>query len=522
MNSRPFLNFSSIKALTSVFILLILFFSSVGVNVALAALIFVNKTTANGLGDNFIRQVYIDGNNVYAGGWGGLSISANGGNTFVNKSFVDGLGADDVYAVFADGNMVYAGTAGGLSISKDGGKSFNNKTTYDGLGSNSVFGVYVVGNTIYAATAVVDTDPGGLSISTNGGTSFINKTTADGLGSNDVGDVYVDGEKIYLATFGGVSISTDGGITFVNKTTANGLGSNYVTSVFADGNKLYAATLDGLSISTNGGASFVNKTVAKGLGSNWVNDVYVSGNTIYVATDGGLSISTDGGSNFTNKTTTNGLGDNTVMGVYLYNGTIYVATANGLSLGKNTITVRSYYAQDGWILESSENSNRGGKLNVDETIFILGDNGQDKQYRSILHFDTSNLPNNAVVTKATLKIRMQKLAGSNPFTVLGNLQVDISKPYFGTSALLEIGDFQATADKAAIATFRDIPINNWYIGVLNPVGRSYINVMGTTQFRLRFAIDDNDDNTLDYLSFYSGEYDVINLRPTLIVEYYTP
>ena len=78
---------------------------------------------------------------------------------FTNKTTANGLGSDYVYAVYASGSSVYAATGGGLSISTDGGVTFNNKTTSNGLGSNTVGGVYASGSSVYAATV------GGLSIS---------------------------------------------------------------------------------------------------------------------------------------------------------------------------------------------------------------------------------------------------------------------------------------------------------------------------------------------------------------------
>ncbi len=45
---------------------------------ALAApLTFINKTTANGLGDNILLDVYASGSNIYAATFGGLSIASD-------------------------------------------------------------------------------------------------------------------------------------------------------------------------------------------------------------------------------------------------------------------------------------------------------------------------------------------------------------------------------------------------------------------------------------------------------------
>lgn len=187
-----------------------------------------------------------------------------------------------------------------------------------------------------------------------------------------------------------------------------------------------------------------------------------------------------------------------------------------------TSTFRSTGTYDGWILESTENSTAGGTLDKTAITFRLGDNAQDKQFRAILHFNTSNLPDTATITKVTLKIKQQGLAGTNPFGIFGGLRVDVQKPFFGTTTELVANDFQAAAGKSAVATFGTTPVSNWYSAVLNAAGRTYINRAGITQFRLRFVTGDNDNNTADFMSFFSGNTTTAGDRPTLIIQYYVP
>jgi hypothetical protein len=177
---------------------------------------------------------------------------------------------------------------------------------------------------------------------------------------------------------------------------------------------------------------------------------------------------------------------------------------------------------DGWILESGENTNAGGTLNATATTFNLGDAVGNRQYRSILSFNTISLPDNAVITKVTLRIRKQLVVGSDPFTLLSVLRVDIRMPYFGTSAALLVGDFQAAVSRANVGTFSAVPVSNWYSAVLLSTAYPFINLTGTTQFRLRFLTDDNNNNAADYMKFFSGNYATATVRPTLIVEYYVP
>jgi hypothetical protein len=187
-----------------------------------------------------------------------------------------------------------------------------------------------------------------------------------------------------------------------------------------------------------------------------------------------------------------------------------------------TKSYRSAGSQDGWVLESSETSNVGGAMNSADTVFYLGDDAKNRQYRAILSFNTSGLPDDAVITKVTLKIKKQGLAGSNPFSTHQGLLVDIKKPYFGTGLALAANDFQATANKSAVGTFGTVPSSGWYSVTLLNKAYPYINKTGTTQLRLRFKLDDDNDNTANYMKFYSGNYGTATDRPLLVIEYYVP
>jgi hypothetical protein len=188
-----------------------------------------------------------------------------------------------------------------------------------------------------------------------------------------------------------------------------------------------------------------------------------------------------------------------------------------------SMTFRSVGSADGWILESTETSARGGTLNSIATTFNLGDDALDRQYRTILHFNTAALPENAEIVKVTLSIKKQSLVGNNnPFITHGGLKVDIRKLFFGSTTGLVTTDFQATASKLGVGTFSAAPDLNWYSANILSTGFTYINKAGTTQFRMRFFKDDNDDRSADYMKFFSGNYATVSIRPTLIVEYRIP
>ncbi|MEW5828996.1 MAG: choice-of-anchor Q domain-containing protein [Chloroflexota bacterium] len=204
--------------------------------------------------------------------------------------------------------------------------------------------------------------------------------------------------------------------------------------------------------------------------------------------------------------------------------------ASGYTGGETYTITKSYKAilkstgsQDGWTLESGEKTNKGGLINAATTTLRLGDNAQKKQYRSILSFSTKGLPDKAVITKVTLKVRRQGASGGgNPVNLFQGFMVDIKKGLFGTSAL-QAADFQAQADKS-VGPFTPALVNGWYTLNLTSA-KAYVNKLATsgglTQIRLRFKLDDNNDAVANILSLYSGNAAAAS-RPQLIIEYYVP
>jgi hypothetical protein len=192
-----------------------------------------------------------------------------------------------------------------------------------------------------------------------------------------------------------------------------------------------------------------------------------------------------------------------------------------------TEKLRSNGRNDGWILESNETSNAGGTKNSGADTFRVGDDGNDRQYRSILHFPMHHIPDNAVITRAILMVKAQGSAGTNPFTSHGNILVDICYGPYGSwgpfqISALQASDFQAPAGLNSAAIIQDNAVGGWYWAILPPNAFAYLNKTGITQLRLAFQLDDNDDLGADYLAFFSGDAEDQALRPHLVVEYYVP
>ncbi|MBC7879642.1 MAG: PD40 domain-containing protein [Anaerolineales bacterium] len=204
-----------------------------------------------------------------------------------------------------------------------------------------------------------------------------------------------------------------------------------------------------------------------------------------------------------------------------------VYTINKVVITPVSVDFRSTGASDGWILESSENSNIGGEKNSAAPVFKLGDDAKDRQFRSVLHFPTYYLPDNAVVTQVILMIKKQDVVGTDPFTTHQNISVDIRKGYFSNFSFLSFGslqltDFQAPADVYSVGTIQNNPVSGWYWTTLDSRAFANINLTDITQLRLAFQLDDNDDLGEDHIRFFSGNYPEQRDRPHLLIEYYVP
>jgi len=194
----------------------------------------------------------------------------------------------------------------------------------------------------------------------------------------------------------------------------------------------------------------------------------------------------------------------------------YVQTAT-----PETTIFRSNGSDDGWIRESSETSSTGGALNSIQTVFVLGDSAADQQYRTILSFNTAGLPDTAVITSVTLKIKYMGVAGTNPFNTHGNIIGDIRSGPFNGLRTLENADFAAASGRNGAFVILNKSVGGWYSDSLSASDFIHINLLGLTQIRLRFKTGDNDDLGKDILKFYSGNASP-SLRPQLIVKYTVP
>ncbi|MBN1668241.1 MAG: hypothetical protein JW862_14205, partial [Anaerolineales bacterium] len=199
--------------------------------------------------------------------------------------------------------------------------------------------------------------------------------------------------------------------------------------------------------------------------------------------------------------------------VYLYPspgtvGSLVNATSTGNCLLETTAITGDGYS-DGWVLERAENYDTGYQTDNKTKLLRVGDDRADRQYQTILSFDTSGL-SALDVQGASLLVKPYNQVG-DPFS-LGQLCLESAGGYFHNSWRLERQDFEAPGTAGSCATLNDA---GWYEFSISAAG---IDANGWSQFRLYFdGLDDNDNRSDDYLMLYGG-YSGGN-APLLEVEY---
>jgi exo-beta-1,3-glucanase (GH17 family) len=168
---------------------------------------------------------------------------------------------------------------------------------------------------------------------------------------------------------------------------------------------------------------------------------------------------------------------------------------------------------DGAIRECPEAGGSGCQVESTSDLMLVGSDSSNREYRGFLSFNTSSLPDDAVVTSARLKLKLESYAG-NPFSRRRQLRVDLCSTL---SAELQPADFQSAENCIVAGIFVDKPLHGWYITDLDPSALAQVNLSGSTQFRLRY----NEVTSVDYIRFYSGDAPDAD-KPTLTLRYSIP
>jgi ligand-binding sensor domain-containing protein len=319
-----------------------------------------NFTTANGLPDNHVFCVLMDGNRIWAGTENGLALYESGKWKVFRPA--DGLGHRAVLSLALDKNTgdVWAGTMGGLSrISAGRIDTFTQLNS--GLANDIVYGVGVRGDFVWAATAA--------------GASRLNTRTSQWSIFNERNTpmyeiwtyaVSAGEDKVYYAVWGGGLLEYDvkterwkdyndpDGETELVLFKDQGLIHEVTTSVSYIDKIVWVATYFGAS--RYDGRNWHNfLTKDSGLPSNFLNQIKgVDGNCAWFSTDKGLAyydgtnwavyrpaldtgkpemLVRDADGNTSHADVDSAPAHNYVLGVDFQGDDLWVATAKGLSHG---------------------------------------------------------------------------------------------------------------------------------------------------------------------------------------------
>jgi ligand-binding sensor domain-containing protein len=319
-----------------------------------------NFTTANGLPDNHVFCVVVDGSRVWAGTENGLGVYEDGKwRVYTTK---DGLAHRVVFSLALDEKTgdIWAGTAAGLSH-VSGGRIDTYTQLNSGLSNDVVYGVSVFGDDVWTATAA--------------GASRLNKRTGEWTLFNERNTpmqeiwayaVTAVADKVYYAIWGGgvleYTVATEKWRDYVDPDGENeivlfkdqGLIHQITTSVSYVDKTLWVATYFGDS--RYDGRSWHNfLTKDSGLPSNFTNSVKaVDANRAWFGTDKGIayydgtnwavyrpSLTTgkpemfvrDASGHVSSVPVDSAPAHNYVLGIALQGNDVWVATAKGLSHG---------------------------------------------------------------------------------------------------------------------------------------------------------------------------------------------
>jgi len=506
-------------------------------------------------GETWSQQAYLKASNTGADDWFGHSVAVSGDmvvvGAFMEDSTATGIDGDDSDNSASNSGAAYVFTRSGTTWSQGAYLKASNTELGDVFGDSVAIDSDTVvvgassatGSTENSGAAYVFISSAGVwsqqallkATNTEGGDEFGTSTAIDG-------DTIAVGALGYGNTVGAAYVFTRSGGAWNQEaalTSSNaGDGKRFGLFVGVSGDTVVAGSDDcSLASGVNGeqnnndgsgsGAAFVFVRS----GGEWRQQSYLKashtgagdafGHSTIICGYCGSSIAISGdtlavgamledsqatgvnGNQWNNKSSNSG-----AVYVFVYTPKLYVT---------------SQASNDGWIRESGETSNQGGDLNSSHLAIPLGDFDLDQQYRAVLHFDTSGLPDNAKVTKATLKIKRISFIGDNPFLTHGNIVLDIRRGAFYANPTLQLIDFRAVPNLAFAGTILNDPvIGFWYSGELKSAALPFINRTGTTQFRLRFYKDDNDDQEQDVIRLYTGDHSDSRYRPVLEIEYSDP
>jgi len=177
-----------------------------------------------------ILSVVVSSNNILAGTWNGLYLSASGGTSW-NAFSPTGMPADTALLSIAKiDTTLFAGTLGDVYKSADDGTTWTEVKA--GIPSDAITtSIVASGNAVLAGSS-----SSGVFITTNGGTSW--SAVNSGLTDTRISQLAVMGSKLFAVTLSGVFVSSNNGTSWA----ADGSGLKNINCFVVVSDQLFAGT----------------------------------------------------------------------------------------------------------------------------------------------------------------------------------------------------------------------------------------------------------------------------------------
>ncbi|HEV2844692.1 MAG TPA: DNRLRE domain-containing protein [Thermoanaerobaculia bacterium] len=446
--------------------------------------------------------------------------------------------ANSIYVAWTDTTALESGTVANnhgriqVAYSRDGGATWTIRTPHETADANTVdrfhpwLGVgpdgkvYVMFyDTRRSATRVgVDVF---YSVSSDGGNTWATPTRVTSVLSPQIDTSFEWGDYNGLDIVGNQLITI-----FTDNRNEGGLAADsvdvYAAGVQIGGGPGNTAPTVTISSPANGASVAVGTSVSFSGTATDAEDGTISGSLTWTS-----SINGNIGSGASFSSSVLSAGSHTITASVTDSGGLSGSASRSLTVTGGpvpvTVTLYSVASQDGRIWESGENTNvGGGGVSAENltTSLRVGDTNVDEQYKNIVSFDTSSIPDGATITAATLRLVRGTISGTSPFGTHGPCVADIVTGGFGGSTAFAFSDWEAAATANSVVTLSSPAANgSASSGTLSALGLAAISKTGTTQLRVYCTLGDNDDLGFDYIGFYPGETATQANRPQLIVTY---
>ncbi|HQR34036.1 MAG TPA: hypothetical protein PLK30_14965 [Blastocatellia bacterium] len=268
----------------------------------------------NGLNARTTYAVLKANNVLYTGGYSGVFISTNEGQSWTNK----GLAGIVIRNFLAFDNKVWAGTSNGVYVTANQGGNWIRMS--NGLAAGNVTRIVAVNNVLYAAVSV-----GGVFRSDNGGQSWTAVNT--GLTNLNVLDLVARGNYLFASIANNQVMRSVEGQSWA--AVNNGLPASFAFSLSLSGNTLLAAMWgQGIYRSTDNGDTWTKSEI--GLSPPGIFTLYASGGNVYASGDFNVGAlrSTDGGQSWSPINL--GFDPRYAYGFFADGATLYAATIFGV------------------------------------------------------------------------------------------------------------------------------------------------------------------------------------------------